>query len=173
MFVRTLVRSERVSKALERGGINSRTIHREKNQAERLAALSDFREGRTKILVATDVTARGIDIPNVDFVVNYDLPDHDEVYVHRVGRTGRGRNKGTAVSFVSPSERSLLVAIEEFLGRKIDEISLGKDDYSFTVDVLDGPGSIQEMIQANEAWEQKHRRKKKRSAKQKKGHTHR
>ena len=167
VFVRTMVRSERVAKALERGGIASLTIHREKNQKERLAALSDFREGRTKILVATDVTARGIDIPNVDFVVNYDLPDQQEVYVHRVGRTGRGREKGTALSFVSPGERPLLLEIEAFLHRKIEEIPLGKDDYSFTVDVLDRPESIQEMIQANEAWEKSRKRKKKRSGKSK------
>lgn len=165
MFVRTMVRAERVAKALGRGNIPSQTIHREKDQKERLAVLADFKEGRTRILIATDVTARGIDIPNVDYVVNYDLPDQHEVYVHRVGRTGRGRRKGTALSFVSPGERPLLSEIEAFLNHKIEEIPLGKKEYSFTVDVLDGPESIQAMIAANEDWEKKRRKKKTRTGK--------
>lgn len=165
VFVRTMVRAERVAKALARGNISALTIHREKDQKERLEVLSSFREGKTRILVATDVTARGIDIPNVDFVVNYDLPEQKEVYVHRVGRTGRGRSKGKAISFCSREEKPLLESIEAFLGKKIEEIPVEKEAYSFTVDVLDGPESIQEMIQANEAWEKKRRKKKKKSGK--------
>lgn len=167
VFVRTMVRAERVAKALERGNISALTIHRNKDQAERIAALADFKEGRVRILIATDVTARGIDIPHVDFVVNYDLPDKKEVYVHRVGRTGRGREKGSAVSFCSPGEKNLLSEIEGFLNKEIERLSLGKEEYSFTVDVLDGPESITEMIQANETWEKQRRRKKGKSKKTK------
>jgi ATP-dependent RNA helicase RhlE len=161
VFVRTMVRAERVAKALGRGNIEALTIHREKDQKERLSALSAFRAGEAKILIATDVSARGIDIPSVDYVVNYDLPEQTEVYVHRVGRTGRGRSKGKAVSFCSPGERSLLEGIQGFLNREIEQIAVKKDEYSFTVEVLGGPESIQEMIQANEAWEKKRRKKKK------------
>ena len=90
VFVRTKVRAERVSKAMERVGIQSIFIHSGKNQEERNEVMRQFRSGQVKVLVATDVTARGIDIPDVDYVVNYDLPDKAENYVHRVGRTGRG-----------------------------------------------------------------------------------
>ena len=104
VFVRTKVRAERVSKALERAGIQSITIHGGKDQHDRLDVMKQFREGTVKILIATDVSARGIDIPDVDQVVNYDLPAVAENYVHRVGRTGRADKKGLAVSFCSPEE---------------------------------------------------------------------
>ena len=165
VFVRTMVRAERVCKALARANISSLTIHRDKDQKERLAALSDFRAGRTQVLIATDVAARGIDIPNVDYVINYDLPQEDEVYVHRVGRTGRGRSKGQAVSFCSQEEGKLLLDIETYLNQKIQEVSVSKKEYSFTVDVSDGPESVREMILANEAWEKSARKKKKKSKK--------
>jgi ATP-dependent RNA helicase RhlE len=95
VFVRTKVRAERVFKAMERVNIATVTIHSDKDQNERAEAMRLFRSGEVKILVATDVSARGIDIPDVDYVVNYDLPDKPENYVHRVGRTGRGMKKGT------------------------------------------------------------------------------
>jgi len=165
VFVRTMVRAERVSKALARGNLSSLTIHREKDQKDRLAALADFGEGRSKILIATDVAARGIDIPNLDFVINYDLPEQKEVYVHRVGRTGRGRAKGSALSFCSQREKDILLEIETFLNQKIEEVSVGKEEYSFTVDVSDGPASVREMILANEEWEKSVRKKKKKNRK--------
>jgi superfamily II DNA/RNA helicase len=89
---------------MERVNIATVTIHSDKDQKERAEAMRLFRSGEVKILVATDVSARGIDIPDVDYVVNYDLPDKPENYVHRVGRTGRGMKKGLAVSFSSPEE---------------------------------------------------------------------
>ncbi len=117
IFVRTKVRAERVSKALERAGIQSITIHGDKDQLERLDVMKQFREGTVKILIATDISARGIDIPDVDQVVNYDLPEVAENYVHRVGRTGRADKKGLAVSFCSPEEKPILDEIESFLGK--------------------------------------------------------
>ncbi|PIE61250.1 MAG: hypothetical protein CSA29_04265 [Desulfobacterales bacterium] len=167
VFVRTKVRAERVAKALGRSNISALTIYGQKDQAERLEAMAAFKRGDENILIATDVSARGIDIPNVNYVVNYDLPDQKEVYVHRVGRTGRGREKGTAVSFCARGEKPLLDAIERFLNKKIGVVKMNKDAYSLTVDVLDGAQSIQDMIQANEDWE-KNRRKKKSNRKKKK-----
>jgi len=166
VFVRTKVRAERVVKALERGGINSLSIHGQKDQAERLAVMEAFRTGIGNILIATDVSARGIDIPNVDYVINYDLPDQKEVYIHRVGRTGRGCSKGSAVSFCSPGEKELLAEIEELLTKPIEKIKIAKDDYSFTVEVTGGLENIQDMIQANEDW-LKNRRKKRSNRKKK------
>lgn len=134
VFVRTKVRAERVFKAMERVNISTVTIHSDKDQDERAEAMRLFRSGEVKILVATDVSARGIDIPDVDYVVNYDLPDKPENYVHRVGRTGRGMKKGLAVSFSSPEEQEMLDIIEEFLGQPINRVHMDKSDYSQTID---------------------------------------
>ncbi len=134
IFVRTKVRAERVSKALERVGIVSKTIHSDKEQSDRKEVMEAFITGETKILIATDVSARGLDIPNVDYVVNYDLPEKAENYVHRVGRTGRGTNRGNAVSFCSPEEKPVLVEIEEYLGKPINVLEIDKKDYTETID---------------------------------------
>ena len=133
VFVRTKVRAERVAKALERAGIRSLTIHGDKDQHERLEVMQQFREGAVKILIATDVSARGIDIPDVDRVVNYDLPEAAENYVHRVGRTGRGERRGLAVSFCSPEEKPVLDEIERFLGKPVTVLPIGKGAYRETL----------------------------------------
>ncbi|MDY0131628.1 MAG: DEAD/DEAH box helicase [Desulforegulaceae bacterium] len=161
VFVRTMVRAERVAKALERAGIFPLTIHGKKEQSERLAVMEAFKSGSKNILIATDVSARGIDIPNVDYVINYDLPDKKEVYVHRVGRTGRGRSKGSALSFCSTEEKEMLAEIEGFLTKPIEKIEVSKNDYSFTVEVSESHDDVQDIIRANEEWEKN--RKKKRS----------
>lgn len=129
VFVRTKVRAERVFKAMERVGIVALTIHGDKEQTDRLSVMKEFREGTVKILIATDISARGIDIPNVEFVFNYDLPDVPENYVHRVGRTGRGVQRGTAVSFCSTEEKPVLDEIQSFLGSEIKVIDMSKEDY--------------------------------------------
>ncbi len=134
VFVRTKVRAERVFKAMERVGITTQTLHGDKEQKDRLETLNAFKKGDTNILIATDVSSRGIDIPNVDFVVNYDLPDVPENYVHRVGRTGRGQNKGIAYSFCSNEEKPMLKAIEEFIGHEIETMTIYKKDYEETID---------------------------------------
>ncbi len=133
VFVRTKVRAERVFNAMKRIGIDSITMHGDKDQNDRLAVMKDFKEGQVKMLIATDVSARGIDIPGVDFVVNYDLPDVPENYVHRVGRTGRGVRKGQAVSFCSEEEMPLLKAIEAWTGKEISVMKIDKSDYSETL----------------------------------------
>lgn len=134
VFVRTKVRAERVKSAMQRVGIESETIHGDKEQLDRLSVLDKFRSGEVKILIATDVSARGIDIANVDYVVNYDLPDVPENYVHRVGRTGRGMQKGLAVSFCATEEKPILDEIEGFMGKKIRVLELDKQEYNETID---------------------------------------
>jgi ATP-dependent RNA helicase RhlE len=134
VFVRTKVRAERVKSAMQRVGIESETIHGDKEQQDRLLVLDKFRSGEVKILIATDVSARGIDIANVDYVVNYDLPDVPENYVHRVGRTGRGMQKGLAVSFCAAEEKPILAEIEGFMGKKIRVLELDKQEYAETID---------------------------------------
>jgi ATP-dependent RNA helicase RhlE len=140
VFVRTKVRAERVFKAMLRIDISCLTIHGDKEQKDRLEVMTRFKSGEVKVLIATDVSARGIDIPDVDYVINYDLPDVAENYVHRVGRTGRGTKKGIATSFCSPEEISYLEQIETFLGQKVNIVSFDKEDYSATLDFsLDNP----------------------------------
>lgn len=133
VFVRTQVRAERVCKALERAGIHSETIHGGKEQEDRLKAMEAFKSGENKILIATDVSARGIDIPGVEYVVNYDLPELPENYVHRVGRTGRGGKKGLAVSFCSNEEKPLLKSIEEYIGTEVDVLKIDRGLYDETI----------------------------------------
>ena len=134
VFVRTKVRAERVTKAMARVGIEAASIHGDKTNAERASALESFRSGRVRMLIATDISARGIDIPAVGFVVNYDLPDMPENYVHRVGRTGRGMDKGYAVSFCAPEDEPELESIEQYLGGRIDEVRLTREEYESTLD---------------------------------------
>lgn len=118
VFVRTRVRAERVAKAMERVGIATSTLHGDKEQEKRTDVMDAFRESKHGVLVATDVSARGIDVPDVKYVINYDLPDVAENYVHRVGRTGRGFNKGIAISFCSTGEKPLLKEIESLVTKK-------------------------------------------------------
>jgi ATP-dependent RNA helicase RhlE len=133
VFVRTRVRAERVHEAMKRVKIETITMHGGIEQGDRLQVMSKFRSGEVKVLIATDVSARGIDIANVDFVVNYDLPDVPENYVHRVGRTGRGTKKGNAVSFCAPEEKPILKEIETFLDKPVRVLEVKKDDYAQTL----------------------------------------
>lgn len=133
VFVRTKVRAERVVAAMERVDIKSLAMHGGKDQVDRLDVMKQFKNGDVKVLVTTDVNARGIDIPNVDYVVNYDMPEEPENYVHRVGRTGRGVNKGNAVSFCSTEEKPILAIITEYLGKEILEMKIDINDYRETI----------------------------------------
>jgi len=133
VFVRTKVRAERVMKALERVSLRSETIHGDKDQNQRNTVMKRFASGQNKVLIATDVSARGIDIPDVDIVINYDIPEETENYVHRVGRTGRGQKKGEAIAFCSTEEKERLAAIEGFLNKKIAMLDIKKNDYKETM----------------------------------------
>ncbi|MGC4059197.1 MAG: DEAD/DEAH box helicase [Chitinophagaceae bacterium] len=163
VFVRTKVRAERVFAAMARVGIETLTMHGDKEQTDRLKVMRRFRDGEVKILIATDVSARGIDIPGVDYVVNYDLPDVPENYVHRVGRTGRGTARGMAVSFCAPEEKPLLAAIEEFISKPVAVMNIDKEDYvstiTFTEDIPNTNWQL--LIDEDEREEKTKKRKKK------------
>ncbi len=166
VFVRTKVRAERVHQAMERVGIASVTMHGDKEQDARLSAMEDFKNDKVKLLIATDISARGIDIAKVDYVINYDLPDLPENYVHRVGRTGRGVLIGHAVSFCSPEEKPLLKEIEEFIGGEIDEVKIDKTSYEATVDFSKDASNnwsalINEVLKDEEIYNKKRKKKKK------------
>lgn len=165
VFVRTRVRAERVVKAMDRAEITTISIHGEKEQEDRTEAMKQIREGVSNILIATDVSARGIDIPDVDYVINYDLPEKPENYVHRVGRTGRGFNKGEAISFCSEREKPLLDDIHLFLNKKIEVIGVTKKEYSTIMEPEVGELSIDDMINGQETWEKEKKKKKKKRRK--------
>jgi ATP-dependent RNA helicase RhlE len=134
VFVRTRVRADRVVKAMGRVNIPVLAIHGDKDQADRTEVMRLFKSGQSNLLVATDVTARGIDIPDVDFVINYDLPEKTENYVHRVGRTGRGVRLGVALSFCSSEEKPRLEEIQEFLHKPVEVLKVSKKEYALTID---------------------------------------
>lgn len=164
VFVRTRVRAERVAKAMGRVNIETLTLHGEKDQKVRTETLRQFKQGDCKILIATDVTARGIDIPLIDFVMNYDLPEISENYVHRVGRTGRGTNLGVAIAYCSPEEKERLEDIQKFINKPIEVIHLGKKKYAETIKTIKEDISLEELIEDHEQWT-KQKRKKKRKKK--------
>ncbi|MFH1590718.1 MAG: DEAD/DEAH box helicase [archaeon] len=120
VFTRTKHRANKVAQVLMRSGISADAIHGNKSQSHRTKALSGFKKGRVKVLVATDIAARGIDIEGISHVINYDMPNESESYVHRIGRTARAGAEGTAYSFCAADERSYLHGIERLIGMKIE-----------------------------------------------------
>ena len=123
VFSRTKHGADRIAKDLVKQGIPAAAIHGNKSQNARVAALEGFKAGRTKVLVATDIAARGIDISELSHVFNYDLPEVPETYVHRIGRTARAGADGAAVSFCAPEEREYLAGIEKLNRKKIPVVS--------------------------------------------------
>ncbi|MFK7796441.1 MAG: DEAD/DEAH box helicase [Aureispira sp.] len=170
-FVRTKVRAERVKKAMERVGLECITLHGDKSQQQRNEALESFKTAEIRLLVATDLSARGVDIPQVEYVVNYDLPEQPENYVHRIGRTGRGGNKGNAISFCSEQERDLLGEIEHYLGTSIEVLNIDKGNYQDTLDFtkdtkgIDWKSLIEEDLKKIEEAERYHKKQKSKKTK--------
>lgn len=128
VFARTKNRVCQVCEMLEAADYKVVSIHSDKTQGQRRHALMQFRQGKAKIIVATDVLARGIDVPEVDYVVNYDLLDMAEDYIHRIGRTGRAGEEGFAVSFVSNNSTKALYAIEKLIGKTIPVMRMNTFD---------------------------------------------
>jgi ATP-dependent RNA helicase RhlE len=120
VFTRTKSRANRLAAALEKHRVPSERIHGDRSQAQRTRALEDFKRGKFRILVATDIAARGIDIAELGHVINFDVPMVPEDYVHRVGRTARAKATGDAITFVSPDEEKYFAQIERALGRRLD-----------------------------------------------------
>ena len=120
VFSRTKHGANRLAEQLDKDGIASTAIHGNKSQPQRMKALADFKKGAVRVLVATDIAARGLDIDGLPHVVNFDLPHVAEDYVHRIGRTGRAGNSGEAISLVGADDRPLLTAIEKLLKRSIE-----------------------------------------------------
>jgi len=119
VFTRTKYGADRVAKQLGRDKISSGAIHSNRSQNQRARALQDFKDGKIRVLVATDIAARGIDVDGITHVVNFDFPPHTEDYVHRIGRTGRANMDGVAISFITADDRDAFKALERFIKRSI------------------------------------------------------
>jgi len=140
VFTRTKHGADRLARRLENSGIKAGTIHSNRSQNQRLRALKDFKSGAVRVLVATDVAARGIDVDGISHVVNYDFPMHSEDYVHRIGRTGRARAVGDAISLVTPEDHGPLRSLERFIGRGIVRKRAEGFDYNAAAPPREGWG---------------------------------
>jgi ATP-dependent RNA helicase RhlE len=129
VFVRTKHGADRVVRHLEHAGVEATAMHSDKAQAQRTKALDDFKAGRIRVLVATDIAQRGLDISGISHVINYDVPQQPEDYVHRIGRTGRAAQTGDAFTFMAPDEISMVRTIERLLGQPIPRISVAGYDF--------------------------------------------
>jgi ATP-dependent RNA helicase RhlE len=122
VFTRTKRRADRLARSLSSEGVEAAAIHGDKSQSTRVRTLEGFKRGQTRVLVATDVAARGIHVEDIDTVINFDIPNEPETYVHRVGRTGRAGASGTALSLCGADEREQLASIERLTRRKIQKL---------------------------------------------------
>jgi ATP-dependent RNA helicase RhlE len=129
VFTRTKHRANRLTEQLSAEGIRADKIHGNRSQGQRTAALAAFKAGRCPVLVATDIVARGIDVEELGHVVNFDVPEAPEDYIHRIGRTGRAEATGAAVTFMAPDEQGDVAAIERALGRPVPRVTLPDFDY--------------------------------------------
>ncbi|MEO8579109.1 MAG: DEAD/DEAH box helicase [Gemmatimonadales bacterium] len=136
IFTRTKHGADRVVRHLEDEGISATAMHADKSQGERTRALDDFKSGKIRVLVATDIAQRGLDVSGISHVINYDVPQQPEDYVHRIGRTGRAAATGDAYTFMAPDEISMVRTIERMIGQQIPRISVPGYDFGTTSDAV-------------------------------------
>src|SRR6478609_1236054 len=129
IFSRTKHGADRIVRDLEKAGVTATAMHADKTQAQRTRALQDFKDGKTSVLVATDIAQRGLDISGITHVINYDVPQQAEDYVHRIGRTGRAAKEGDAYTFMAPDEIGMVRTIERMIGQPIPRISVPGYDF--------------------------------------------
>ena len=164
VFSRTKHGANRIAQDLNKRGISAAAIHGNKSQTARVQALTDFKEGRVRALVATDIAARGLDIEELGWVVNYDLPEVAETYVHRIGRTGRAGRGGSAISFCREDEKEYLKGIEKLLRRSIPVV----EDHPYPMGGAPAPAAPRALA-AQEAQPQEEGRSRRRRRKKKSG----
>jgi len=140
VFVRTKFGADRLASELTRDGLKVEVMHSDRNMTQRVRALESFREGKVKILIATDVAQRGIDVEGISHVINFDAPKDPEGYVHRVGRTARAGEKGVAITFMSGGEIGDVAAVEHLLGYRISRVHVPGFSFHAPLDAEDGGG---------------------------------
>ncbi len=149
VFTRTKARADRLVRELRGAGISADVIHGSRSQHERVAALEAFRVGRRRVLVATDIAARGIDVEGIALVVNYDVPTHPEDYVHRIGRTGRAAATGRAYTLATAADERMVHRIEYVLGEKLERRRVEGLDYDRPAVRMPTPEEIRRYVEAN------------------------
>lgn len=146
VFSRTKHGANKITKDLVNASITAEAIHGNKSQNARQLALNNFKEKKTRVLVATDIAARGIDIDELSHVINFDLPEVAETYVHRIGRTGRAGKSGTAIAFCSIEERNLYNSIEKLINKKIEVVN----DHAYVNSANDAKESRNNKVNKND-----------------------
>ena len=146
VFTRTKHRTDNIARQLKRSGFKAAPLHGDLSQNRRQATLDDFRKGKIKILVATDIAARGIDILHISHVINYDMPENTDAYIHRIGRTGRVNMNGDALTFVTGTDTAMVNSIEQILKKKIASRTLDNFDYSIPSPKYSGRGRNQKPV---------------------------
>ncbi len=142
VFCRTKHGADRIATLLKRNNHAVAVLHSNRTQKEREQALEGFREGKYEVLVATDIAARGLDIADVSHVINYDVPQHPEDYIHRIGRTGRAEATGDAYTIMVAEDAPHVFAIERFISQKIPRVKLENFNYTYTALFEEGkPGA--------------------------------
>jgi ATP-dependent RNA helicase RhlE len=149
IFARTKHRADRVARDLQRAKVPAAVIHGNRSQSQRIAALDAFKRGRTRVLVATDIAARGIDVEGISHVVNYDMPMQAEDYVHRIGRTGRAQAIGEAYTLVTPADERMVNRIEYVLKQKLERRKVEGVDYRTPAAKTPDAEAIRKYVEAN------------------------
>lgn len=129
IFTRTKHRAQRLAKQLNQKGFTATSLHGNRSQNQRTSALKGFKKGNFEIMVATDIAARGLDIESISHVINFDMPDTPDAYIHRIGRTGRAKRLGEAFTLITPDDRELVRKIEKILGHKLSQKIVNDFDY--------------------------------------------
>ena len=149
IFSRTKHRADKIVRDLQRAKIQAAVIHGNRSQSQRVAALEAFRHGKSRVLVATDIAARGIDVEGISHVINYDMPMQVEDYVHRIGRTGRAEADGRAYTFVTPVDAALARRIEAVTKRKLPRRTMDGIDYRTPAAKIPDADAIRRYVEAN------------------------
>lgn len=131
IFTRTKHRAQKLAKQIESAGFRVTSLHGNRSQGQRQEALNGFKKGHYQIMVATDIAARGLDVETISHVINYDIPDTADAYIHRIGRTGRMERAGDAFTLVTPEDHEMVRELEKIMGHKLPKLTL--DDYDYTL----------------------------------------
>jgi ATP-dependent RNA helicase RhlE len=149
VFTRTKHRADKIVRDLQRAKIPAAVIHGNRSQSQRVAALDAFKRGRMRVLVATDIAARGIDVEGISHVINYDVPMQAEDYVHRTGRTGRAHAIGEAYTLVTPADERMVNRIEYVLKQKLERRQIDGVDYRTPAAKIPDADAIRRYVEAN------------------------
>ena len=130
IFTRTKHRAKRLAEQIERAGYKVTSLHSDRTQGQRQSALNGFKDGRYQIMVATDIAARGLDVEGISHVINFDMPDTEDAYIHRIGRTGRAEHNGDAFTLVTPDDSVMVRSLEKIMGQALPRQTLKDFDYT-------------------------------------------